>query len=326
MERARSLYDGLRTREDLVELIGQPEDSHLDCKEWPSKDEDAQKMLAKAVCGMTNADGGVLILGMKAQSRPKDEPDVITGLAPVVNTSQVASRVLGLLSNLVEPGIVGIEVREIPDAPSGPSGYAVVYVPASEGSPCRSCKNREFYIRIGSATIPMAYWQLDDRFGKRPHPRLALYLEERENVSTSYPEPGVAVRWFHLGLRNEGKGIARFPSLRFLRGNDFDLSQYGIDGNMNFGLPRRASEPAWIVFQGGIDDVIYPGESKLVGILSQRGTERGVESSMQLGRFTRTEWHFGPAEFKGEISGEGVAMTTQTFSVGIGKPIPGRTH
>ncbi|MGB9232573.1 MAG: ATP-binding protein [Terracidiphilus sp.] len=179
MERARAIYDGIQTLENLLKLIGQPEDSHLDCKEWPSKDDDAQKMLAKALCGMTNADGGVLLLGMKAESRPKDEPDVISCVAPVPDTGQVASRVLGLLSNLVEPGIVGVEVREIPEPPSGPMGYVVVYAPASEGSPCRSRKNREFYIRVGSATIPMEYWQVEERFGKRPHPRLKLHLGTR---------------------------------------------------------------------------------------------------------------------------------------------------
>jgi hypothetical protein len=324
MESAKDLYNSLQKHEDLSALIHQPEDSHLDCKEWSSKDDDAQKMLAKAICGMTNADGGVLILGMKAESRPKDEPDVITGFAPVANTSQVSSRILGLLSNLVEPGIVGVDVREIPESSSGSSGCVVLYIPASEGSPRRSRKNREFYIRIGSATIPMEYWQLEDRFGKRPHPRLVLHLEEKQKVDASYTQVGVPVRWFHLGLRNEGKGIARFPSLRFRTGNGFELSEYGIDGNLNFGLPRRATESAWIVFQGGIDDVIYPGETKLIGILSQRGTERGVEMSVERGRFTRTEWHFGDDEFRCEVSGEGVAMLTQAFSVGVGKPVPGR--
>jgi hypothetical protein len=170
----------------------------------------------------------------------------------------------------------------------------------------------------------MEYWQLEDRFGKRPHPRLILHLEEKQNVDAYYPHVGISVRWFHLGLRNEGTGIARFPSLRFRTGNGFELNESGIDGNMNFGLPRRASESSWIVFQGGIDDVIYSGETKLVGILSQRGTERGVETSLERGRFTRTEWHFGDDEFQCEISGEGVATATQALSVGVGKTIPGR--
>jgi hypothetical protein len=94
-------------------LIGQPEDACFDCKEWPARDDDAQKMLAKAACGLTNAEGGVLVIGLKAESKPKDEPDVVGSIAPVKDTSLAKSRVLNLIGNLVEPGIVGIEVTEV---------------------------------------------------------------------------------------------------------------------------------------------------------------------------------------------------------------------
>jgi hypothetical protein len=324
MGRAESLYTELQDLNAMNGLIGQPEDSHLDCKEWPTKDDDAQKMLAKAACGMTNADGGVLVVGMKAESRPKDEPDVVTSKAPVQDTSQVASRILGLISNLVEPGIIGIEVREIPETAGSKSGYVIVYIPKSEGSPRRSRKTREFYVRVGSATIPMEYWQIEDSFGKRPHPRLSLHLEQKDRVNAYYPQSGVAVRWFHLGLRNEGKGIAKFPGLRFRRGEGFEMSQSGIDGNLNFGLPLRASDSEWIIFQGGVDDVIYPGETRLIAILSQRGTERGVIGSEVGGRFTKTEWLFDAIEFNCEISGDGIATTAICYAVVEGNPIPGR--
>ena len=303
MERAEILYSELQDLNAIDGLIGQPEDSYLDCKVWPTKDDDAQKMLAKAACGMTNADGGVLVIGMKAESKPKDEPDVVTAKAPVSDTRQVASRVLGLISNLVEPGIVGVEVKEILETPDTKTGFVVVYVPKSEGSPRRSRKNREFYVRVGSATVPMEYWQIEEQFGKRPYPRLALHFEEKDSVNVHFPHPGVAVRWFHFGLKNEGKGIAKFPGLRFPRGSGFEMSQYGLDGNFNFGLPQRPSVTEWIVFRGGMDDVIYPGETRQIGILSQVGTERGVDGSVVNGSFSKTEWLFGATEFQCEISG-----------------------
>ena len=85
-------------------------------------------MIAKATCGLTNADGGVLVIGMKAESVRKDESDVITAASPVADTSLVESRVLDLIGKLVEPGIVGLEVREIEEAPGSRSGLVVVYV------------------------------------------------------------------------------------------------------------------------------------------------------------------------------------------------------
>jgi hypothetical protein len=48
MGRAETLYSELRDLSAIEGLIGQPEDSYLDCKEWPAKDDDAQKLLAKA--------------------------------------------------------------------------------------------------------------------------------------------------------------------------------------------------------------------------------------------------------------------------------------
>lgn len=324
MGRAETLYSNLRDVRDLDSLIGQAEDSHLDCKEWPSKDEDAQKMLAKAACGMTNADGGVLVVGMKAASRPKDEPDVVSAKAPVHDTSQVASRILGLISNLVEPSIVGIEVREIHENPSSTSGYVVAYVPKSEGSPRRSRKHRDFYIRVGSATVPMEYWQIEDQFGKRSHPQLKLHLEEKTKVNIHYPTAGVAVRWFHLGLTNDGKGMARFPGLRFRSDSGFEIFPYGVTSGFNFGLPLRPSEEEWIVFRGGVDDVIYSGETRLIAILSQKGVERGVATNIRDGRFGKTEWIFGPSEFRCEIFGDGVETVSISHAIPEGVPIPGR--
>jgi hypothetical protein len=66
-----------------------------------------------------------------------------------------------------------------------------------------------------------------------------------------------------MGLSNVGRGIAKFPGIRFSEGqHGLRPAQYGLDGNENIGLPRRAAEKGWIVFRGGVDDLIYP-ESRL---------------------------------------------------------------
>src|SRR5271154_4333601 len=106
--RADFLYREIADRAAIDRLIGEPEDGHLDCKEWPAKEKDGHEMLAKAVCGLTNSDGGILVIGMKAKQQKPGDPDVINGVAPVLDTSHVESRILTLIGNLVEPGIVGI--------------------------------------------------------------------------------------------------------------------------------------------------------------------------------------------------------------------------
>jgi Putative DNA-binding domain len=273
-------------------------------------------MLAKAVCGMTNSEGGVLVIGMRAESKPKDEPDVVSSAAPVTDTAFVRSRILGLISNLVEPGIVGILSAEISEQQGSKSGFVVVYVPKSDGSPRRSRKDSKFYLRIGSATLPMEYWQIEDRFGKRPHPKLTLLVEPR-GITNNYYSYHTPTRWFVLGLTNTGLGIARFPGLRFRHEMGLTFDQYGIDGNGGFGLPLRPSESDWIVFRGGVDDIIYAGETRLVGKLAQHG--RPAEVGANPGRISRsnsgpsfkTKWFFPVVNFQCEISCEG--FETQTM-------------
>src|ERR1019366_4056887 len=94
--RAELLFQELQTSSAIMKLIGQREDVHFDCKEWPSKDDDAQKAFAKAACGLTNAEGGVLVVGMSARAVSKDEPDLVESAAPVADTSAVKSRILDL--------------------------------------------------------------------------------------------------------------------------------------------------------------------------------------------------------------------------------------
>ena len=97
--RAEFLYASLTDRNAIDALIGEPEDGHLDCKEWPAKEKDGHEMFAKAICGLANSDGGVLILGVRAESkRPNDpDPDVITAAVPVLDTSLLQSRLLALI-------------------------------------------------------------------------------------------------------------------------------------------------------------------------------------------------------------------------------------
>lgn len=318
--RAEQLFQELRSVSAVKGLTGQCEDAHFDCKEWPGKDDDAQKMIAKAACGLTNAEGGVLVIGMKAESKPKDEPDVVSSAAPVAETAQVKSRVLDLIGSLVEPGIVGIEALELNDPPGAKSGFVVVYVPASEGSPRRSRKDWKFYQRIGSGTFPMEYFQIEDMFGKRPHPNLALVLE-RDSIGTDGFSVYPPKRIVRLGFRNEGRGIARFPCVRFSQTLGLRPATIGLDGNGRDALPQRASVYPWIIYQGGVDSVIYPNETFFVARLVQEGKGAG-ETTCEIGirqqathNVPANRWEFAEIAFTCQISCEGMETVEQRATV-----------
>lgn len=266
----QELFQKLQNAAAILALVGHTEDVHLDCKEWPTKHEEAQRVFAKAVCGLSNAEGGVLVVGMRAKHMSKDEPDQIVSAVRVSDTAVVKSRILELIGQLVEPGVEGIDTAEVNDPPGSKSGFVVVHVPACDGPPRRSRKDRNFYLRIGSATLPMEYFQIADMFGERPKPRLELYLEPTGEFGT-VPHDQVPHRYFWLGLTNVGRGLAKFPGVRFKQTESaVRVFEYGVDGNMNYGLPKRVSDGEWVIFGGGVDDVIYPGTTLKVTQLVQK--------------------------------------------------------
>jgi len=295
-------------------LIGQSEDAYLDCKEWPSSDPEGQKTLAKGACGLTNAEGGVLIIGMRARPISKDEPDLVETAVPVQDTSAVKSRILDLIGQLVEPRIQGVQVAEVNEPLGSKSGFVIVHIPASEGPPRRSRKDWKFYQRIGSGTFPMEYFQIEERFGRRPPPKLELYFEP-VGVAMQTLDLRKPARYFVLGLRNDGRSLAKFPSVRYRRASGLicDITATsGIDGCGNFGLPLRPSEPEWVVFRGGIDDVIYPQELRRITKLWQDGSNIGPDGNpypvfYQPKKFTR--WDFKTVSLECEISCEGASTS-----------------
>lgn len=309
MTSAEQFYEQLDSVAALEKLIGQPEDADFDCKEWSSSLNARRGSLAKAACGFTNATGGVIIIGMKASGRGSDTPDVVRSFAPVHDRMAVASEALDIILKFVEPGIEGVRWKDIP-GDGEKAGFVVIHVPTSAGAPRRSKCDWRFYVRIATGTLPMEYFQIEDRFGKRPHPMLKLHLEPQPIQNGHGYRANTPLRLLKFALSNEGRGIAKFPGIRFRRFNGLFNDEFGIDGNSGFGIPPRASEPDWLVFRGGVDDVIYPGETRLVGKLGQLATnkgERGIApEGVVVNRFDRmaTLWVCEQANLEFEISAE----------------------
>jgi Schlafen, AlbA_2 len=262
------LFESLSQPNAIHALVGKTEDLHLDCKVWPAKDEDAQRMIAKAVCGFANGDGGVIVVGMRAKTGPnKDDPDQIQASEPVADTTLVKTKIQDLIGQLIEPGIVGVRVDEINDPADKKSGFVTALVPATDGPPCRSRKDWKFYQRISSGTYPMEYFQIADMFGKRHRPVLELHLIERgiEGSGNSRYRP------FDLGITNAGRAIAKYPGLRYK--NVKGMPRTMVLQGSAFGLPLRQQHADWLIFGGGVDHIIYPGETLLIAKLHQAGRE-----------------------------------------------------
>jgi hypothetical protein len=263
---AERLYDRLNTVAAIMELTGQTEDSDFDCKQWfPQKS--ARESVAKGACGFANATGGVIVIGMEAKAG-QDGVDVVQAEKPVSDAEAVRSNVLDSIAKLVEPGIEGLQSKSILLAPGSKEGFVIVFIPESEGPPHRSKADWRFYVRIASGTIPMEYFQIEDRFGRRPHARLVAAVVV--GPIQGKPMGGELERIIQVTLRNEGRGLARFPAVRFER-----LSGVAIPANELYVGPQSIwpvlGDQEWISFRGGANDVVYPGETLKLATLSQVG-------------------------------------------------------
>ena len=125
-----------------------------------------------------------------------------------------------------------------------------------------------------------------------------------------------------LGLRNSGTALAKYPMIRFDAFSGLQIDQYGVDGNLNFGLPQRATDGSSIVFQGGADDVIFPNEIRQIAKLKQPGAkiaQKGTSVVDPHSNLWRTldcdTWVFKALTFSCEVSCEGSSAVKNQISL-----------
>jgi hypothetical protein len=282
-------------------LIRKSEDGDFDCKEWHGPDA-AKKSIAKAACGFANATGGVIVIGLTARGTGPNMPDLVTAEKPVADREAVKSAVLDIILKEVEPGITGIQVQTVRDVPRSKSGFVLIYVPEMDGPPQRSRQDWRFYVRIASGTVPMEYFQIEDRFGRRPHAQLVLSVTDA-GIQGVPMQHGVMHRHIAITLTNVGRGLARFPSFRFLNIPGIQLPMM-FDSHQ----PIWTQHPQvgnWVSFRGGANDVVYPGESLPVVRLHQTGSKHSGSSS----------WSFPAVEITTEVICDGSTAHRQMSKI-----------
>lgn len=237
------------------------EDLHLEFKSNADfSKKDIRRQLAIAISGFANSDGGIIVWGVVAKRNP-DDIDAAAELQPIENVKQVRSRIESLTGEAINPRVDGVRHREFQDADG--RGFLATLVPASDAGPhmAKLAEDR-YYKRSGDRFYCMEHFDLEDMFGRRARPRLDLCVRLISGGITYSAGP----RWPEyevrpiIGIRNSGRGIARFPLLRIW--TDRDVT-WGLDGNGGSGLPKLASTPDKVgckVYGGGVDHVVHPGE------------------------------------------------------------------
>jgi hypothetical protein len=227
----------------------------------------------------------------------------------VADALSVKSKIENLIGNLIEPPLPGIRVAEVLEIPGQPSGFVLVYIPPTDGLPVRSRKHSNFYMRLSAGTFPMEYFQLADMFGRRQRPVLSLW-PAMGGIKT--PNAGAYYeREFFVGIKNSGRAIARFPSLRYAVVPGINFATYGLDGNGHWGLPLRPTTEGWVLFGGGADDVIHPGTHHEIVKLTQRSR---VAQRQPVGAPAPAQY-FPEFEFKCGLAADGVSYQEASITL-----------
>lgn len=163
-------------------------------------DDDDRKNFSKALSGFANSDGGVLIWGVAT-----DTKDQAKALKPITEVHAFQSVLKKSLINSTQPVVDDVLLEVIVKDGSDSDGYVKCLIPASDKAPHRAMlADREYYKRTTEGFYRLEHFDLEDMFGRRPHPSLDIIVNLR-------PRPGDDPHEeVQFSFRNEGRGVARY--------------------------------------------------------------------------------------------------------------------
>jgi hypothetical protein len=133
-------------------------------------DEGDQRSLGEALSGFSNAEGGILIWGVK--SHRKNSNDVCGKLEPISEIEQFHGKLKSLFPSYLSPPNHGVFSFVI-NAPCKPDrGFVVVIIPKSPTRPCMSNapKSKQFFRKESDRIRKMEHYEIADMFRVAENP------------------------------------------------------------------------------------------------------------------------------------------------------------
>lgn len=137
---------------------------------------DDRKNFAKAMSGFANSSGGLIIWGIIAKKTTinNEEIDCATEKSEIKPLSQFISRLNNLTGELVDPIIEEVRHKDI--LIKDDRGFAATLVPESASGPHMAKGGEDrYYKRSGDSFYRMEHFDIEDMFGRRKKPKLALH-------------------------------------------------------------------------------------------------------------------------------------------------------
>lgn len=216
-ERARKLFDQILLEGtaffDRAQIESMQESEILEFKQLGNNrapmTRDDRRNLAIGLGGFHNSGGGVLVFGVNC--RNIDGVDTVESLHEIENLSHFLTQVNTETSQLVNPGIEGLEPALIKTGED--KGFMIIFVPKGDSAPVMSTGQGQhgYYYRAGTSFLLMSHDMLMDRINRRPLPRLRVIAKHVRSHKGQHER----IHHLVLGLENYGRGMAVHPAVRF---------------------------------------------------------------------------------------------------------------
>jgi hypothetical protein len=262
-EALREYYSLLSTETSLSQLIAESvkEDLHLEFKtkkdsSQGSMDESDKRQFSRALSGFANSDGGILVWGIAT-----DIKEQAASLDPIMDFSVFFSSLKKSLLNSTQPVVDNVLIDTVPSSSGANAGYVRCFIPQSDKAPHRAMlADREYYKRTTEGFYRLEHFDLEDMFGRRPHPSLTLWVQLIKAPSNEESERLI------FSFSNEGRGVAKYAGFvcQFDKGISFSGSAGGlIDAtSMNANVPTIChTENIDVIAPSGIKIMI--GETRI---------------------------------------------------------------
>jgi Putative DNA-binding domain len=182
----------------------QEENLHLDFKavnDANIRNKDDRRNLAKCLSGFSNSDGGIIVWGIDARKNAQGINGASTR-KEITPIKLFVSRLNELTGQAISPTFEGIVHKAIEVGDD--SGFAATLVPESDSGPHMAKLGEDrYYKRSGDSFYRMEHFDLEDMFGRRQKPRLAIILDNRPSGADNYTLD------LHFSFKNSGRALAK---------------------------------------------------------------------------------------------------------------------
>jgi len=177
--------------------------------------------LAKTIAGFANAEGGLLVLGVKERAEKykgttvKIRPGAVSPLPPTVSREMIENQMVALIQYPIQ----NIVIKVLHPGQKSKKAIYLIDVPQSRLAPHRVNESR-YYQRYNFSTLEMKHFQIEDIFGRRQRPLVSASFGYQKRHT---PDPQRLHKYeLVIKLSNQGRSMASYVGL------DFEFPQEAI--------------------------------------------------------------------------------------------------